>query len=227
MNKLNFIKADKPDCSNATDSGKITVTVREFITTTLAEKIATALWNKPEWADSIIRFNYDNKIKNDCFNVIAQNETGDVVGGIRIPCNSHNRGILHSGGCALQQRHKQAEAQQQTAVPFQSGCNSVHMPLRKPEFVRIFSVKGKRCTAASVMHLCISNEAAGCHFTGPVTLASQSLRKRLLSFASQAFVCFAQNIILIIALLIFSCLYFSMAKYKKKKRTHNVNSLSK
>lgn len=82
MNKLNFIKADKPDCSNATDSGKITVTVREFITTTLAEKIATALWNKPEWADSIVRFNYDNKIKNDCFNVIALNETGDVVGSI-------------------------------------------------------------------------------------------------------------------------------------------------
>lgn len=39
MNKLNFIKADKPDCSNATDSEKITVTVREFITTTLAEKM--------------------------------------------------------------------------------------------------------------------------------------------------------------------------------------------
>ena len=38
MNKLNFIKADKPDCSNTTDSGKITVIVREFITTTLAEK---------------------------------------------------------------------------------------------------------------------------------------------------------------------------------------------
>lgn len=82
MNKLNFIKADKPDCSNTTDSGKITVIVREFITTTLAEKIATALWNKPELADSIIRFNYDNKIKNDCFNVIALNETGDVVGSI-------------------------------------------------------------------------------------------------------------------------------------------------
>ena len=82
MNKLNFIKADKPDCSNATDSGKITVTVREFITTTLAEKIATALWNKPEWADSIVRFNYNNKIKSDCFNVIALNETGDVVGSI-------------------------------------------------------------------------------------------------------------------------------------------------
>lgn len=62
--------------------GKITVTVREFITTTLAEKIATALWNKPEWADSIVRFNYDNKIKSDCFNVIALNETGDVVGSI-------------------------------------------------------------------------------------------------------------------------------------------------
>ncbi len=84
MNKLNFIKADKPYRSNTTDSGKITVTVREFITTTLAEKNRkTALWNKPELADSIIRFNYDNKIKkNDCFNVIALNETGDVVGSI-------------------------------------------------------------------------------------------------------------------------------------------------
>ena len=79
MNKLNFIKADKPYRSNTTDSGKITVAVREFITTTLAEKIATALWNKPELADSIVRFNYDNKIKSDCFNVIALNETGDVV----------------------------------------------------------------------------------------------------------------------------------------------------
>lgn len=38
MNKLNFIKADKPYRSNTTDSGKITVTVREFITTTLAKK---------------------------------------------------------------------------------------------------------------------------------------------------------------------------------------------
>lgn len=38
MNKLNFIKADKPYRSNTTDSGKITVAVREFITTTLAEK---------------------------------------------------------------------------------------------------------------------------------------------------------------------------------------------
>ncbi|MEI3035246.1 MAG: hypothetical protein V8T26_10745 [[Eubacterium] siraeum] len=80
MNKLNFIKADKPYRSNATDSGKITVTVRvKFITTTLAEKIATALWNKPEWADSIVRFNYYNKIKSECFNVIALNETGYVL----------------------------------------------------------------------------------------------------------------------------------------------------
>ena len=97
MNKLNFIKADKPDCSNATDSGKITVTVREFITTTLAEKIATALWNKPEWADSIVRFNYDNKIKNDCFNVIALNETGDVVGGMFCIQNAENAGLWYYG----------------------------------------------------------------------------------------------------------------------------------
>lgn len=97
MNKLNFIKADKPYRSNTTDSGKITVAVREFITTTLAEKIATALWNKPELADSIIRFNYDNKIKNDCFNVIAQNETGDVVGRLFCIQNAEDAGLWHYG----------------------------------------------------------------------------------------------------------------------------------
>lgn len=97
MNKLNFIKADKPYRSNTTDSGKITVAVREFITTTLAEKIATALWNKPELADSIIRFNYDNKIKNDCFNVIALNETGDVVGRLFCIQNAEDAGLWYYG----------------------------------------------------------------------------------------------------------------------------------
>ena len=100
MNKLNFIKADKPYRSNTTDSGKITVAVREFITTTLAEKIATALWNKPELADSIIRFNYDNKIKNDCFNVIALNETGDVVGRLFCIQNAEDAGLWRFVRCA-------------------------------------------------------------------------------------------------------------------------------
>ena len=87
MNKLNFIKADKPYRSNTTDSGKITVAVREF----------TALWNKPELADSIIRFNYDNKIKSDCFNVIALNETGDVVGRMFCIQNAEDAGLWYYG----------------------------------------------------------------------------------------------------------------------------------
>ena len=38
MNKLNFIKADKPYRSNTTDSGKITVTVRDLSQLRLLKK---------------------------------------------------------------------------------------------------------------------------------------------------------------------------------------------
>lgn len=48
-------------------------------------------------ADSIIRFNYDNKIKNDCFNVIAQNETGDVVGRLFCIQNAEDAGLWYYG----------------------------------------------------------------------------------------------------------------------------------
>ena len=48
-------------------------------------------------ADSIIRFNYDNKIKNDCFNVIALNETGDVVGRLFCIQNAEDAGLWYYG----------------------------------------------------------------------------------------------------------------------------------
>lgn len=82
MNDLNFTVSGKENCIKTAHDDCVTISVKEFITTGLAEKTAKALWNKPEWADSIVRFNYDNKIKSDCFNVIALNETGDVVGSI-------------------------------------------------------------------------------------------------------------------------------------------------
>lgn len=82
MNNLNFTVSGKESSRKTVHGNCMTISVKEFITPELAEKTAKALWNKPEWADSIVRFNYDNKIKSDCFNVIALNETGDVVGSI-------------------------------------------------------------------------------------------------------------------------------------------------
>lgn len=58
----------------------VTISTSEFLTKNLAEKIAIAQWNKAEWASSIIRVLYDCKTETDCFNVVAENSAGAVVG---------------------------------------------------------------------------------------------------------------------------------------------------
>ncbi len=58
----------------------ISFSVSEFLTSALAEKIAQAQWGKAEWFDRIISLVYEGKTKTDCFNVIAQNECGKIVG---------------------------------------------------------------------------------------------------------------------------------------------------
>ncbi len=65
------------------------ISVCEFLTAELTEKIAAAQWHRPEWADSITRFVYEGKTRTDCFNVIAQNENGDVIG--RIFCLQNDK----------------------------------------------------------------------------------------------------------------------------------------
>lgn len=80
MNNLNFTVSGKESSRKTVHGNCMTISVKEFITPELAEKTAKALWNKPEWADAIISFNYENKINTDCFNVIAQNDAGDVIG---------------------------------------------------------------------------------------------------------------------------------------------------
>ncbi len=58
----------------------VTIYTSEFLTKNLAEKIALAQWNNPDWASSIIRVLYDYKTETDCFNVVAENSDGAVVG---------------------------------------------------------------------------------------------------------------------------------------------------
>ena len=62
MNNLNFTVSGKESSRKAVHGNCMTISVKEFITPELAEKTAKALWNKPEWADAIISFNYENKI---------------------------------------------------------------------------------------------------------------------------------------------------------------------
>ncbi len=59
------------------------ITVYDRMSAELAEKIAAALWHKPDWRDTPMNFARSYEEKSDCFNVIA--EAGDTVIG-RIQC---------------------------------------------------------------------------------------------------------------------------------------------
>lgn len=97
MNDLNFTVSGKENHIKTAHDDCVTISVKEFITPGLAEKTAKALWNKPEWADSIISFNYKNKINTDCFYVIAQNAAGNVIGKLFCIQNAENAGLWYYG----------------------------------------------------------------------------------------------------------------------------------
>lgn len=75
----------------------ISFSVREFIDVKTAGKIAQAQWNDSEQYNGIVHFAFSGKIKTDCFNVIAQNETGDVVGRLFCLQNAENKGMWYYG----------------------------------------------------------------------------------------------------------------------------------
>ncbi len=75
----------------------VTISTSEFLTNNLAEKIAIAQWNKAEWASSIIRVLYDYKSETDCFNVIAENSAGAVVGRLFCIQNDINPRLWYYG----------------------------------------------------------------------------------------------------------------------------------
>ncbi len=75
----------------------ISITVSEYLSDGLAEKIAAAQWNRPEWFAGIRYRLYEDKTATDCFNVIAQNETGKVVGRLYCIQNSSNHKLWYYG----------------------------------------------------------------------------------------------------------------------------------
>ena len=75
----------------------VTITASEFLTKDLAEKIALAQWNNSNLASNIIGFVHDYKIKTDCFNVIAENEKGNVIGRLFCIQNDNNPKLWYYG----------------------------------------------------------------------------------------------------------------------------------
>lgn len=75
----------------------ISITVSEFLSPALVKQIAMAQWHKSEWSSSIIHLVYDGKTQTDCFNVIAKNECGEVVGRLFCLQNNENRSLWYYG----------------------------------------------------------------------------------------------------------------------------------
>ena len=62
-----------------------------------ARKIAQAQWNAPEQYDGIVHFAFSGKAETDCFNVVAQNEAGDVVGRLFCLQNREDKSLWYYG----------------------------------------------------------------------------------------------------------------------------------
>lgn len=75
----------------------ISAYVSEFPTSELVGKIAQAQWNNAEWSDSVVSRIYEGKSQTDCFNVIAENECGEVVGRLFCLQNDKRRNLWYYG----------------------------------------------------------------------------------------------------------------------------------
>ncbi len=75
----------------------ISVSVSEFLTPELAERIANAEWHRPDWVESVLLLLYGGKTQTDCFNIIAEDENGNIVGRIFCLQNDTNKNLWYYG----------------------------------------------------------------------------------------------------------------------------------
>lgn len=75
----------------------ISFSIREFIDAETAGKIEQAQWNAHEQYDGIVHFAFCGKTETDCFKVIAENETGDVVGRLFCLQNNEDKSLWYYG----------------------------------------------------------------------------------------------------------------------------------
>ncbi|MCL1788106.1 MAG: GNAT family N-acetyltransferase, partial [Defluviitaleaceae bacterium] len=86
----------------------ITISTSEYLTHELVEKITAMQWNStsPECINRIRRMVYGDKYDSDCFNVLAYNETGDVVGRMYCAKNQENPKRWYYGDLAVKPSYR-------------------------------------------------------------------------------------------------------------------------
>lgn len=72
----------------------MTIFIAEALTPELAEKIAVARWQRPDWWRTVMAMSVS---ETDCFNVIAKNENDEVVGRLFCLQNSVNSSLWYYG----------------------------------------------------------------------------------------------------------------------------------
>lgn len=97
MSILNFTNIAAKSIKEPVSNESIAIFPTEFISDELAEKIAQAQWNNPEQYNGIVHFAFCGKTETDCFNVIAENETVDVVGRLFCLQNNEDKRLWYYG----------------------------------------------------------------------------------------------------------------------------------
>lgn len=77
----------------------ITIQVSQYLTNELAFKIAKAAWHSdaPAWVNRVRQAVFDDKLMNDCFEVVATNAEQEVIGRIHCIQNEEDRTLWYYG----------------------------------------------------------------------------------------------------------------------------------
>lgn len=116
----------------STSSEIISITVNEYLSHDLAKKIALAQWDRPELFVGIRYSLYTDKTENDCFNVIAQNETGEVIGRLYCIQNDSNRKLWYYGDLFVIPKYRRRHiAEKMVSAAIEAlkdrGCETIHV----------------------------------------------------------------------------------------------------
>jgi ribosomal protein S18 acetylase RimI-like enzyme len=86
----------------------ITITAFDYLTAELAEKIALLQWNtkEPRFVNAIRHLLYEGKTNSDCFNVVASNSQGDVVGRLYCLQNMSDPHLWYYGDLTVDVRYR-------------------------------------------------------------------------------------------------------------------------
>lgn len=107
----------------------VTVTIREYLSVELAEKIAASIWGLPQ-IDGLRWFQYEGKTETDYFNVVAQNGSGEVLGRLCCIQNDIDSKLWYYGDLFVVEKYRRRHiAEKMLSVALESlkdrGCEII------------------------------------------------------------------------------------------------------